>query len=81
MPFVPQDKAALQGNDVTVFAKNRCSRSAGSEQRRGLPRVRLKKTGSLAAPRFFFFRMPPFMSKTSTTARTAKAVCKRLSKF
>jgi hypothetical protein len=43
--------------------------------------VEIKKTGSLAAPRFFFFRMPPFMSKTSTTARTAKAVCKRLSKF
>jgi len=43
--------------------------------------VEIKKTGSRAAPRFFFFRMPPFMSKTSTTARTAKAVCKRLSKF
>jgi hypothetical protein len=55
MPFIPQDTPAVQGNDVTVFAKNRCSRSASWEQRRGRPRLGLKKTGSLAAPRFFLF--------------------------
>jgi len=71
----------VQGNDVTVSAKilvrgplvwNKAVVAVGEIK---------KKTGSRAAPRFFFFRMPPFMSKTSTTARTAKAVCKRLSKF
>jgi hypothetical protein len=41
----------------------------------------IKKKGEPGGSPFFFFRMPPFMSKTSTTARTAKAVCKRLSKF
>jgi len=40
-----------------------------------------KKREAWQLPVFFFFRMPPFMSKTLTTARTAKAVCKRLSKF
>ena len=40
MPFIPQDKPALQGNDGTEFVKNRCSRSACSEQRRGRLRLR-----------------------------------------
>ena len=55
MPFVPQDKPAVQGNDVTVFAKNRCSRPARSEQRRWEAAGEIKKNGEPGSSPFFLF--------------------------
>jgi hypothetical protein len=54
MPIIPQDKPAVQGNDVTVFAKNRCSRPACSEQRRWAAAGEIKKRGAWQLPVFSF---------------------------